>query len=57
MIDKDLKNANMWVQVSQKVAANRKELTDFVEKMLGCREGGTRACAGMNECYLGLHKV
>ena len=36
LIDKDLKNANMWVQVSQKVAANRKELTDFVEKMFGC---------------------
>ena len=36
LINKDLKNLNMWFQVSQKVAANRKELTDFVEDMFGC---------------------
>ena len=30
------KNANLWVQIANKVTSNRKELTDFVEEMFGC---------------------
>ena len=36
LIDKDVKNANLWEQVAEKAASNRKELTDFVEEMFGC---------------------
>jgi len=36
LIKEDTKNANIWAQVAEKEAANRKELTDFVEEIFGC---------------------